>query len=83
MTAVAGVAAACSQGAGGAGAATSPRAAAPWCGEAGASTAGAVDAVLSGQSPAGALSLLGAGLLLALAGAPAACAAALRISVEA
>jgi heme exporter protein B len=44
---------------------------------------GAVDAVLSGQSPAGALSLLGAGLLLALAGAPAACAAALRISVEA
>ena len=44
---------------------------------------GAVDAVLSGQSPAGALSLVGAGLLLALAGAPAACAAALRISVEA
>jgi hypothetical protein len=39
--------------------------------------------VLSGQSRAGALSLLGAGLLLALAGAPAACAAALRISVEA
>lgn len=44
---------------------------------------GAVDAVLGGQSPAGALSLLGAGLLLALAGAPLACAAALRISVEA
>jgi heme exporter protein B len=44
---------------------------------------GAVDAVLSGQSPVGALSLLGAGLLLALAGAPVACAAALRISVEA
>lgn len=44
---------------------------------------GAVDAVLAGQSPAGAFSLLGAGLLLALAGAPLACAAALRISVEA
>lgn len=43
---------------------------------------GAVDAVMAGQSPAGAYSLLGAGLLLALAGAPAACAAALRISVE-
>ena len=44
---------------------------------------GAVDAVLAGQSPAAAYSLLGAGLLLALAGAPAACAAALRIAVEA
>ncbi len=44
---------------------------------------GAVDAVLTGQSPSAAYSLLGAGLLLALAGAPAACAAALRIAVEA
>jgi len=45
--------------------------------------AGAVDAVLAGQSAAAHLSLLGAALLASLALAPLACAAALRISLEA
>ena len=44
--------------------------------------AGAVEAFETGQGIAAHLSLLGAGLLLSLAGAPAACALALRISLE-
>ena len=44
--------------------------------------AGAVDAVRAGFSASAQLSLLGAGLLVAIVGAPIACAAAVRIALD-